>query len=64
MTELLAVSTGFAACFMMILAFLGIVFFGEARLIEPNPNVSILELVLFVAGGASNLAVALKLARE
>ena len=64
MTELLAVSTGFAACFMMILAFLGIVFFGEAHLIEPNSNVSILELVLFVAGGASNLAVALKLARE
>lgn len=49
---------------MMSLAFLGILVFGEARFIEPNPNVSILELTLFIAGGASNMAAAVRLARE
>ena len=49
---------------MAVLAFVSIVISGEARFIEPNLSISLLELVLFIAGGAANFALALKLARE
>lgn len=63
-TEILAVSTGFAGCLIMVLAFLYIIMYGEAVLIEPNWMLSRFELGIFAVGGMANIFAALKLLRK
>ncbi len=63
-TEILAVSTGFAGCLMMALAFVYIIIYGSAVMIEPNWVLSRLELGIFAAGGLANMFAALKLLRR
>ena len=59
-TELLAVSTGFAGCLMMVYAFTYIIVYGHAIMVEPNSVLAEIELSVFAMGGIANLAVAVK----
>lgn len=61
--ELLAVATGFAGCLMMAYAFVYIITYGHAIFVEPNVMLAGLELLVFAAGGAANIAVVARLER-
>jgi len=63
-TELLAISTGFAGCIMMVYAFIYIIMYGHAIFVEPNTMLADLELSVFAIGGISNLAVIVKRLRK
>lgn len=54
-----AIATGFAGCFMMLLAFVNISLYSQAVFVEPNGMVLHLELAVFAAGVVANLIVAL-----
>jgi|GEM_PF-4351519 hypothetical protein len=59
-TELLAISTGFAGCLMMVYAFTYIIIYGHAIFVEPNIMLAKIELSVFAIGGIANLAVVVK----
>ena len=63
-TELLAISTGFAGCIMMVYAFTYIIIYGHAIFVEPNSVLAEVELAVFAIGGIANLAVVVKRLRD